>query len=215
MIPFLALQASEFDAKDIPQEQITLVSRLLSLAPSSKMNVCTLHGFSCDDADIARKLRLETAYPGLQIEWLPPTITEVTLSNQAIDGPIDARRLPRELEFLTARNCGIRGTFDLRKLPRHVLSIVLAQNSISGNLFLLRLPANLRIVDFRANPIRFVFVQFHSLPEKFNCASLTEKHKGVRMVIKSLDSSDSVPPVFHIYTHGVYGTSYVYTGQKE
>ena len=212
MLFFFVLHASDTNATFSYENQTISMCHLLSLSPSSKYDACTMSEVTCDKFGIVRELKLKNTYSRLQIEWLPPTLTDISLSNQVINRPIDASRLPRDLVFFTAQKCGIRGTFELCKLPRNINSVVLKENAISGNLFLINLPKNLCILDFRGNPIRSVYVHFSSLPAKFNCASFTEKHRGVPLVIKSIDTADRVPPVFHIYKNGVYGTPYVYKG---
>ena len=116
-----------------------------------------------------RRIRLGSIYP----DWLPPSLTDIDLSEQGIRTHIYTRRLPREATRVNMSTCGLTGELDLTALPRKLERLYLEANTLTGSVDLRSLPHSLKTLDLCQNHILEVIVDAKRLPESLEMVNIS------------------------------------------
>uniref|UniRef100_A0A7S4UM28 Leucine-rich repeat protein n=1 Tax=Paramoeba aestuarina TaxID=180227 RepID=A0A7S4UM28_9EUKA len=79
----------------------------------------------------------------IDLQWLPPTVTEFRMRNNRIKGTVSCEMLPESLVFFTVNSNKLIGSLDLTRLPKTLQQLYAASNRLSGSLNLENLPITL------------------------------------------------------------------------
>ena len=118
------------------------------------------------------------------LEWLPPTLTLVNLSEHPIGRLLNLALLPRGLDALDMGLCDLTGTLDLSQLPRTARLIKLKQNFFTGTVQLTDLPPTLQLLDLRSNELEALIYSHKRLPESLQGI---EVHGNANMKVTLVD----------------------------
>ena len=87
----------------------------------------------------------------IDMQWLPPKLTDFEISNMLLKGTVDTESLPRSLEVLCIDDNRLEGPFHLHGLPATIKKILGSRNSFSGSFDLAHHPPHLTKCDMSKN----------------------------------------------------------------
>ena len=165
LLPLIGLK---FLQADIEMQDICMqnTADVLEFEPPEGQAVtCNWPGVKCV-ANVVQWIQWNSS-PNVRVhsvQWLPPGLISVFISNQDIDREFVSKSLPRSLKECRFIRCDLSGRIISGDLPRNLLTLNLCYNVVSGPLILADLPKTLGGMDIRFNPIHEVFVDSPSLP---------------------------------------------------
>ena len=106
------------------------------------------------------------------IEYLPPTVSGLTIIGCRQKFQLQTRHFPREAESISLKTNQIYGSVDMVGLPRKIRRLDLSNNRIGGPIQLCPLPPQMTRLDVSANRIRQETVYYHNLPESIEFIGL-------------------------------------------
>ena len=216
----MAFQAAEQTASPSENYQLTCMHKFLRTDLQSSAHKfesfikgeinapCKWPGVTCRFGiveEISLMPKSVTQLVQFDIEWMPPTVTHVKISEIDLDCTLHTHLLPRSLRKCELPRCGLHGTLDLQGLPRSVEVLSLTSNRISGTLNIVKLPTNLQVVNLVNNFITRVVVLNAALPERL-CEVHVWSNFHCKVKFKCLDGKRVDPRV-----HGNIGSRRRYT----
>ena len=100
---------------------------------------------------------------GLNLEWIPPAVTDFEVNNMNVTDDCDLTRLPAELYTLTLRGVKFHKRVCLDTLPADLNALILSGGKHKGTVETALLPPSLEILNIEGNKFTGTF-DFGSLP---------------------------------------------------
>ena len=100
---------------------------------------------------------------GLNLEWIPPAVTDFEVNNMNVTDDCDLSRLPAELYTLTLRGVKFHKRVCLDTLPADLNALILSGGKHKGTVETALLPPSLEILNIEGNKFTGTF-DFGSLP---------------------------------------------------
>ena len=130
----------------------------------------------------------------LDIQWLPESLTKLTMRMKVAVSELQTRLLPRGLTVFRANTCMLKGSLDVPNLPRGIVTFDVAVNKLTGFVVLHEVPETLRELRVERNAISTVFgggalpddliiMYFSSASGSVDFVSLTGKSKDRRILL--------------------------------
>mmetsp|Transcript_11637 Transcript_11637/g.17635 ORF Transcript_11637/g.17635 Transcript_11637/m.17635 type:complete len:215 (-) Transcript_11637:8-652(-) len=138
-----------------------------------KQDVCRWKGVKCaSKAGIVRRVcwnpvRINDGVRLIHfnLQWLPPTIRTLEVSDQHVEnGIFSTRFFPRLASKIDLKNNGHKGSLDMTTLPCELVCLILSRNSLHGPVVLTRLLETLTTLKIRHNRISKVIVRRSDMP---------------------------------------------------
>ena len=125
----------------------------------------------------------------LHIEWLPPTLVFLDLSDFPLEQKLNTEMLPRSLKQLNMSVCRLRGPLSVGGLPACLEVAKLHRNQFSGILRLVDLPSELRVLWLSRNLFHTIVIRNAGIPEcTERIVAYQDRKKDPRIII--LDGKD-------------------------
>ena len=87
----------------------------------------------------------------VELDWLPPLLTKVNMSDQYMEGTLETKLLPQGIEQIYLGCNYLSGTLDMLSLPSSLRILHLDCNCFTGDLVLTSLPPKLKELELDEN----------------------------------------------------------------
>ena len=138
-------------------------------------------GVTCIEGSITKLGWVKkTSVCSKHIEWLPGTVSILSVRNGNIHGRLYTETLPGSLVHCDLENCGLYGEVDLRSLPHKLTELLLSQNGFNGTIRLTFLPDSLQKIDLRNNLVSKVIVKNSELSKSLQYSRFYHSYYKVK-----------------------------------
>uniref|UniRef100_A0A7S4NND6 Uncharacterized protein n=1 Tax=Paramoeba aestuarina TaxID=180227 RepID=A0A7S4NND6_9EUKA len=98
------------------------------------------------------------------IEFLPPTVKELVVTQCGQKYPLSTRRLPRASRSVNLSRNSLSGSLDLTRLPCEIEKFDVSSNKFSGEISLYYLPDTLQTLDASRNSLGPSLLKYGEIP---------------------------------------------------
>ena len=132
----------------------------------------------------------KSVQPGgsIDFQWVPPQVTECTISWIKLEGTLETAVLPLGLEILSVPGNRLSGTFETAGLPRSLRNLSIGQNKFEGPFDLAALPREFKICFAGGNRLSGT-LDFSGLPKSVETLSLAGNHFMSPLCLRAIDKA--------------------------
>ena len=118
-------------------------------------DVCKWKGVECDSNSNVVKIYwyndLNVKGGSIDLEYIPPNVTEFIVMSQSLNGTINVSFLPHRLLLFDMFENKLSGQLHLHNLPNHINEFFVGYNNLEGTIDLTMLPSSLEILGLNKN----------------------------------------------------------------
>mmetsp|Transcript_29760 Transcript_29760/g.46017 ORF Transcript_29760/g.46017 Transcript_29760/m.46017 type:complete len:281 (-) Transcript_29760:101-943(-) len=111
----------------------------------------------------------------IDLQWVPPTVTKISISQRRLAGNIDSYRLPRGLTLLRACQNAFNGSLQTDGLPPTLKKLELGENFLDGTVDLTTLPESMEFLSAYSNTLSGT-LDFGQLPRALQYVYLSQNN---------------------------------------
>ena len=153
------------------------------------LDVCEWCYVECDaDERVARFSCNLELMGSFAMSYMPPHITEFTLTFCDVEGTIDAAKLPSQILSLHINTCHFVGAIDMTELPATIIKLQIPKNKFSGSCDLTALPSAIEVLDGKENQFT-ESINLEKLPGKLKYLDLSRNKLSGELCFSSLPNT--------------------------
>ena len=171
--------------------------RIDGFESNSIRDYCKLLSIICSGIEIRGiKWYSESSIHVLSLDWIPPHVRTVAISDMWLQLPLHTKYLPKSLQFMEVSRCWLFGTLDTTRLPRKLVDFSVPGNVLLGNIVLSNLPKTLENINLQENLFKRVVFDTLLFPEEFQGLYLYSQSKYKMHVPEGITRQVQVKKVF-------------------